>query len=596
MSRRKMEKPKNFKKTIKDFMAYIKQFVPMIILVLSLSFLGTTFQVLGPYKLKDLTDEINQGIPQFIAGQETINPIDMNAVYRIIIILALLYGIAFLISVLQGFSMARVTQNITKKMRTDINQKIAKLPIKYFDKVSYGDVLSRITNDVDTIGQAFNQSLVQIVTASTMFIGTLIMMFYTSWQLAIVAIISTSSGFLIMSLILRYSQGHFVTHQKSLGELNGHIEEIYSGHNVVRVSNAKDKSIQDFRIINDELRNSAWKSQFLSGLMMPLMQFIGNLGYVLVSIVGAYLALKQKISFGVIVAFMTYIRLFTQPLNQFAQSLNRLQSGVAAGERVFGFLNETEETEIVSDLRLENVKGHVEFKNLSFGYEENNLVIKDFNDEVMPGEKVAIVGPTGAGKTTLVNLLMRFYDFEDGDIFLDGISIKDIPKEEVRKQFSMVLQDSWIFEDTIANNIRFNQKEISQEDVIHASELAGLSHYINTLPKGYDTVLDDKEGLSDGQRQLLTIARAIALDAPILILDEATSSVDTRTEKLIQDAMDKLAKGRTSFVIAHRLSTIKNADKILVINEGEIVEKGTHESLLNLDGFYKELYQAQFDV
>lgn len=592
-----MKKTSNFKETIKNFLDYIGKYVPAIIVVLVLSTIGTILQVLGPDKLKLMTDEIAKGLPALVEGVPVLNEIDLEAVSKIGMTLALFYGISTLINLVQGYVMATITQSISKKMRTDINNKINRLPMKYFDKVSYGDVLSRITNDVDTIGQALNQSITTLVTATTMFFGTLIMMFYNSWILALTAVFTTSFGFGIMFFIIGKSQRFFRLQQASLGELNGHIEEVYSGHNIVKAYNAGEEAKENFETINTELENSAWKSQFLSGLMMPLMQFIGNLGFVAVSVVGAALAMRGDISFGVIVAFMTYIRLFTQPLSQIAQAANRLQSAVAAGDRVFEFLDETEERpDVMQDFVLKRVEGKVSFKNVSFGYDPEKPVIKNFNYDVSPGEKVAIVGPTGAGKTTLVNLLMRFYDLDEGDILIDGVSTQQIPRSEVRKQFAMVLQDTWIFEGTIKENIVFNQKNISDEVIVEACRTVGLDHFINTLPKGYDTVLSEKDGLSDGQKQMITIARAIVQDAPILILDEATSSVDTRTEKLIQVAMDKLMEGRTSFVIAHRLSTIKNADKILVMNHGEIVEKGSHEVLLNKGGFYANLYNSQFEV
>lgn len=592
-----MKKTSNFKKTIQNFLDYIGKYVPAIIVVLILSTIGTILQVLGPDKLKLMTDEIAKGLPALVEGVPVLNEIDLEAVSKIGMTLALFYGISTLINLVQGYVMATITQSISKKMRTDINNKINLLPMKYFDRVSYGDVLSRITNDVDTIGQALNQSITTLVTATTMFFGTLIMMFYNSWILALTAVFTTSFGFGIMFFIIGKSQRFFRLQQASLGELNGHIEEIYSGHNIVKAYNAGEEAKEKFETINTELENSAWKSQFLSGLMMPLMQFIGNLGFVAVSVVGAALAMRGDISFGVIVAFMTYIRLFTQPLSQIAQAANRLQSAVAAGDRVFEFLDEPEERpDMMQDFVLQRVEGKVSFENVYFGYDSEKPVIKDFNYDVNPGEKVAIVGPTGAGKTTLVNLLMRFYDLDKGDILIDGISTQQIPRSEVRKQFAMVLQDTWIFEGSIKENIVFNQENISDEEVVEACRTVGLDHFINTLPKGYDTVLSEKDSLSDGQKQMITIARAIVQDAPILILDEATSSVDTRTEKLIQVAMDKLMEGRTSFVIAHRLSTIKNADKILVMNHGEIVEKGSHDELLNKGGFYADLYNSQFEV
>ena len=597
MSRRKIEKPKNFKKTWKQLFVYIKEYIPVMVVILLFSVIASILQVLGPNKLKDLTNLIAEGLPQMIEGVPILNSIDLVAIRSVVLLLLTFYGVSAGIDFIRSFVMAGITQRITKKMRTEINHKIHKLPIKYFDSVSFGDVLSRITNDVDVIGQTLNQSIATLVSAVTMFFGTLIMMFYNSWILALVAISTTLIGFVLMFLIIKHSQKYFAQQQKSLGDLNGHIEEAYSGHNVIKAYNAGAQNVQDFKVINESLRQSAWKSQFLSGLMQPLMQFIGNFGYVAVSITGAALVMGGSISFGVVVAFMTYIRLFTQPLSQIAQATNRLQSAAAASERVFEFLQEQEEKD-ESNLRqiYPKVKGNVSFKDISFGYDKNNPILKNFSDEVKAGEKIAIVGPTGAGKTTLVNLLMRFYDVDSGIIEIDGFDIQKVPRNILREQFSMVLQDTWIFEGSIMENIRFNQEDISDETVIEACITAGIDHFINTLPNGYHTILKDQEGLSEGQKQLITIARAIVQDAPILILDEATSSVDTRTERLIQKAMDSLTEGRTSFVIAHRLSTIKNADKILVIDHGEIVEKGNHESLLNQNGFYADLYKSQFEM
>ncbi len=598
MSRsRKYEKPKDFKKTYWELIQYIRKYIPVIILVLVLSSVASLLQVMGPDKLKDLTNEIAKGLPMMVEGVPLLRSIDMQAVKKIVLILAGFYATSTLLNFIKSFVMASITQKISKQMRTEIIHKINKLPIKYFDKVSYGDVLSRVTNDVDTIGQTMNQSITNLVNAITMFIGTLFMMFYTSWILALTAVGTTIFGFMFMVLILMKSQRYFILQQQSLGQLNGHIEESYSGHNIIKSYNGGESVKENFNAINQSLRQSAWKAQFLSGMMQPIMQFIGNFGYVAVSIVGSALVIKGEISFGVIVAFMTYIRLFTQPLSQIAQSLNTLQSTAAAGERVFEFLNETEEKdESHLTTTLDDVKGDVVFNNITFGYDENKPVIKNFSDTVKAGEKVAIVGPTGAGKTTLVNLLMRFYEVDEGAIEIDGINTQLVPRGNLRSKFSMVLQDTWIFDGSILENIRFNQDNVSDEDVIEACKTAGLDHYINTLPLGYHTKLSEQEGLSDGQRQLITIARAIIQDAPILILDEATSSVDTRTERIIQEAMDQLTQGRTSFVIAHRLSTIVNADKILVMNHGEIVEKGNHKTLLEKGGFYAELYNSQFEM
>ena len=493
--------------------------------------------------------------------------------------------------------MINVANKYAKKLRTSISEKINKLPLKYFDKTSYGDVLSRITNDVDTIAQTLNQSISNLVSAITLFLGSIIMMFTTNYIMAITAILSSMIGFIIMGLILKNSQKYFNESQNQLGNLNGHIEEMYSAHNIIKIYNATEESNKEFDEINEKLYKSVRKSQFLSGLMPPIMGFIGNFGYVAVCITGALLVMNDKITFGVIVAFMLYIRLFTNPLNQIAQGVSSLQSAGAASERVFDFLEEIEMKKEESKKRLDKnkVKGNIEFKNIEFGYEEDKTVIKNFSAKVKHGQKIAIVGPTGAGKTTMVNLLMKFYDITKGDILIDNTSIKELTRENVHDLFTMVLQDTWIFNGTIKENIRYNNEKITEEEIEKVCKIVGLHHYIKTLPKGYDTVLNEIESLSSGQKQLLTIARAMLLDKPFLILDEATSSVDTRTEELVQEAMDKLSKDKTSFIIAHRLSTIKNADLILVMKEGNIIEQGSHEKLLKQNGFYAELYNSQFE-
>ncbi len=580
-------KAKDFKKTAKQLISYCKTYLPLIVIALILAMAGSVFNIAGPELLSQITDLITEGL---------MTTIDLDAVVNVAGFLAFLYGLGFFFNYIQGFIMATVTQRVSKNLRSDISTKINRLPLKYFDSNSTGDVLSRVTNDVDMIGQTMNQSLSTLVSAITMFVGTLIMMFYTNWIMAISAILSTIVGFALMTFIISKSQKYFAQQQTELGKLNGHIEEIYSGHNVVKVYNGEKKAKETFHEINTRLYNSAWKSQFLSGLMMPLMMFVGNFGYVVVCIVGALLAVNDAISFGVIVAFMIYIRLFTQPLTQLAQAATNLQSTAAASERVFEFLAEEElADEQEKTMRLKDAKGHVEFKNVRFGYSEDKIIINNFSACAKAGQKVAIVGPTGAGKTTLINLLMRFYEVSGGEILIDGVPTRQLTRENIHELFCMVLQDTWLFEGTIRENIVYSRKGVTHEEVEAACKAVGLYHFIQTLPMGYDTVLDDKANLSAGQKQLITIARAMVEDAPLLILDEATSSVDTRTEVLIQEAMDKLTVGKTSFVIAHRLSTIKNADLILVMKDGDIIESGNHRELLAKNGFYADLYNSQFE-
>lgn len=591
-----VEKSKDFKGTWVKLIKYSKSYLPMIIFALVAASVGTVLQIIGPDKLKDMTNEITKGLPALVNGQTVIGAIDLEAVVSIAIMLAFFYAGSAILNFIQSFLMATVTQKISRTMRTDISQKINRMPLKYFDRTSFGDVLSRVTNDVDAIGQTMNQSVGTLVSAITMFIGSLIMMFYTNWILALTAVLTSVIGFALMMLIMKKSQKYFTAQQEGLGNVNGHIEEIYSGHNIVKVYNGGKKAKNMFEEINKNLYDSAWKSQFLSGLMMPLMQFIGNFGYVAVCVIGAALAMKDFISFGVIVAFMMYIRLFTQPLSQMAQAANNLQRTAAAGERVFKFLEENElEDERHKTRTLHDVKGEVEFKHVRFGYVPGRIIIHDFSAKIKPGQKVAIVGPTGAGKSTIVNLLMRFYELDGGEILLDGTPISQVPRENVHEQFCMVLQDSWLFEGTIKENIIYSKQEITEEQVIDACKTVGLHHFIKTLPNGYNTVLNDKASLSEGQKQLITIARAMVQNAPLLILDEATSSVDTRTERIVQSAMDQLTVGRTSFVIAHRLSTIKNSDLILVMKDGDIIESGSHDELLKQGGFYSELYNSQFE-
>lgn len=589
------EKPKKFKKTLKEMVGYLKPYFPLILIAVVASVIATILQIIGPDKLKLITDEITKGLPKMVKGKPVLASVNMDNVKSITIMLVIFYGSSLLLNLLQRFIMADVTQKISKSFREKIAVKINKLPFSYFDNTTYGDILSRVTNDVDTISQSLNQSVGALLTSIVMLIGTVVMMIYNSGILTITTILSSLVGFVFITIIMKKSQKYFKEQQQNLGDINGQIEEVYTGHNVIKAYNAGARAVDEFEQTNTKLYTSAWKSQFLSGLMMPIMQFAGNFSYVMVCIVGGALAINGKISFGVIVAFMIYVRLFTNPLSDIAQSFNTLQRAAAAGERVFEFLNEKElEEENVTE-KLDRAKGEVEFKDVRFGYNPDKIIIKDFSVKVNPGEKIAIVGPTGAGKTTIVNLLMRFYEINDGQIFVDGIDTKKLSRENLRDQFCMVLQDSWVFEASVRENITFGEKDITDEELIDVCKRVNLDHFIRTLPNGYDTILNDKQSLSQGQLQLLTIARAMVSHAPMLILDEATSSVDTRTEIIVQDAMDELAKGRTSFVIAHRLSTIKNADLILVMKDGDIVEKGKHDELLARDGFYAQLYNAQFE-
>lgn len=589
------EKPKKFKKTLKEMVGYLKPYFPLILIAVVASVIATILQIIGPDKLKLITDEITKGLPKMVKGKPVLASVNMDNVKSITIMLIIFYGSSLLLNLLQRFIMADVTQKISKSFREKIAAKINKLPFSYFDNTTYGDILSRVTNDVDTISQSLNQSIGTLLTSIVMLLGTLVMMIYNSGILTITTILSSLVGFVFITIIMKKSQKYFKAQQQNLGDINGQIEEVYTGHNVIKAYNAGARAVDEFEQTNTKLYTSAWKSQFLSGLMMPIMQFAGNFSYVMVCIVGGALAINGKISFGVIVAFMIYVRLFTNPLADIAQSFNTLQRAAAAGERVFEFLNEDElEEENVTE-KLEKAKGEIEFKNVRFGYDPEKIIIKDFSVKVNPGEKIAIVGPTGAGKTTIVNLLMRFYEINDGQILIDGIDTKNLSRENLRDQFCMVLQDSWVFEASVRENITFGEKDITDEELIDVCKRVNLDHFIRTLPQGYDTILNDKQSLSQGQLQLLTIARAMVSHAPMLILDEATSSVDTRTEIIVQDAMDELAKGRTSFVIAHRLSTIKNADLILVMKDGDIVEKGKHDELLARDGFYAQLYNAQFE-
>lgn len=549
-------------------------------------------------KLKDSQDlsDLNK-LPKSI--YKVVKPqIDMTKVKELFYLLVFFYAISFIFGFIQEYIMTTVSNKYAQKLRSNINNKINKLPLKYFDSHETGDILSRITNDVDTINQNLDQSLATIIISLTLFIGSIIMMFVTNWIMAIAAIISSLIGFVFMALILSKSQKYFVQKQSQLGDLNGFIEEIYSGHNVVKVYNGSKEASEKFKKLNNKLYVSNYKSSYLSGLMGPFMGFIGNLGYVVVCIVGALLVIKGKITFGVIVAFIIYVRLFSTPLSRMGQAATSLQTCVAASERVFEFIEETEqsdESKLIKKLQKEDVKGSIEFKNVKFGYNDERIIIKDFSAKVKPGQKIALVGPTGAGKTTIVNLLMKFYEINGGDILIDGTSIKELTRENIHNLFCMVLQDTWLFSGTIKENVKFNSNA-TDEEIIDACKTVGVYHFIKTLPKGINATLDDNDTVSQGQKQLLTIARGMLENAPFLILDEATSNVDTRTEELVQKAMDKLTKGKTSFIIAHRLSTIKNADLILVMKDGNIIEQGTHEKLLKQKGFYAELYNSQFEL
>ena len=531
--------------------------------------------------------------------QKVIGPkMDMDKIKSIAILLACLYIISAIFSYIEGLSMIKVANGYAKKLRSSISEKINKLPLKFFDHNLSGDILSRVTNDVDTIAQSLNNSLSTLVSSITLFIGSIIMMFATNYIMAITAIVSSLIGFILMFIILNKSQRYFTARQRELGKLNGYIEEIYSGLNVVRSCNAKDETINEFDKLNDKLYDCNRKSQFLSGLMQPIMGFIGNFSYVAVCIVGALLVSKSVISFGVIVAFIMYVRLFTNPLSQIAQAMTSMQSTAAASERVFGLLEEVEmdsENDITKKLDKHKVKGNIEFKNVKFGYDKDKIIINDFTAKVKAGEKIAIVGPTGAGKTTMVNLLMKFYDINDGDILIDGTSIRELKRDNIHSLFTMVLQDTWLFNGTVKENIIYNQKNVSNKKVEDVCKVVGVDHFIKTLPNGYDSIISDNDSVSSGQRQLLTIARGMISDSPFLILDEATSNVDTRTEELVQKAMDKLMENKTSFIIAHRLSTIKNADLILVMKDGNIIEQGNHNELMKKNGFYANLYNSQFE-
>ena len=566
---------------------YIKGFQFPLLVAFVGAMLSSVITVYGPVKLKEITNLITEGMT---------SQIDLKAISNIALFLAILYGVGALLNYMQSFIISSVIQHFSKRLRTAIAEKINKLPLRYFDSHSQGDTLSRVTNDVDTVGQSLNQSLGTVISSSLLLIAVLFMMFYNNVVLSFVTIGSVLIGFVFVALIMGKSQRFFRAQQENLASVNGYVEEMYSGHNVIVSYNATEESKKAFKMLNTNLYNSMWKSQFISGIMMPLMIFTGNFGYVMVVLVGASMALNGDVTMGTIVAFMVYVRIFSQPLSQIAQGITTLQQASAAMGRVFEFLAEPEmENDEHKAQQLTTLKGDVAFDKVFFGYNPDRTIIHDFSANAKAGQKIAIVGPTGAGKTTIVNLLMKFYEIEKGRITIDGVDTKQMKRSEVHDAFSMVLQDTWLFEGTIKENLIYNQKNISDEAVVAAAKAVGVNHFIKTLPKGYDTVLDDTVSLSVGQKQLLTIARALLKDAPLLILDEATSSVDTRTEELIQKAMDKLMEGRTSFVIAHRLSTIRNADLILVMRNGNIIEQGNHDQLMEENGFYADLYNSQFD-
>ncbi len=573
----------------KEIIAHSKHLKLWLAISLVLAALGALLTIIGPNQLSKITDLISSSL----AGD-----IDLNAIGRISIVLLIIYGFSALFTYLEHFILSTVTLDFAKNLRNDLSKKINTVPMKYFGTTTYGDILSRITNDVSILQQALANSMPSMVSASVQFVGCLIMMFITEWRLALVAIFTTLLGFVIMALVMKNSQKYFGARQKNLGKLNGYIEEMYSGHDVVRISRANRMVKDEFAKLNEDLYLVDWKSQFLSGIMQPLMNVIGNLGYVIVCVFGTILVQQQVITFGVIIAFIMYVRLFTSPLTTIAQGMTQMQMAAAAGDHIFDFLQEEDLPEDpASPKSLAAPQGKVRFEHVRFSYPNNpdKIIIKDFSADVQPGQKVALVGPTGAGKTTMVNLLMRFFEINSGNIYIDDVSIKDMRRSAVHDMFSMVLQDSWIFEGTVRENLVYNKQGVGEEKLIEACKACGIYHFVETLPQGFDTVLDDTITLSAGQKQLLTIARAMIQNNPMLILDEATSSVDTRTEIITQKAMDALMKDRTSFVIAHRLSTIKNADLILVLNDGDIIEQGNHQQLLAQNGFYAQLYNSQFE-
>jgi ATP-binding cassette subfamily B protein len=588
------EKARDFKGTMRKLAAYLGQYKTALIAVAIVAALSTVANIAGPKILGQATTELFEGVMAQLSGA---GEIDFDAIGRIVLSVLALYVASTLFSYIQGWVMANISTDIAYRFRRDIAAKINRMPLKYFDTTTHGEVLSRITNDVDTVNQTLSQSLTQIITSTFTVVGVLVMMLSISWLMTLVALLMIPLSLAIVGLVVGRSQKYFKQQQDYLGHVNGHIEEMYGGHVVMKAFNGEAKSIAKFDAFNTPLHEAAWKSQFLSGLMMPLMLFVGNLGYVAVAILGGWLAVRNAITVGDIQAFIQYVRSFTQPITQLANISNVLQQTAAAAERVFEFLAEPEEiVETEEPAKLKKVEGHVEFKDVHFGYTPDKVVINDFCAEALPGQKIAIVGPTGAGKTTMVKLLMRFYDVNDGAILVEGHDIRDFTRHDLRKMFAMVLQDTWLYNGTIMENIRYGRPDATDDEVVAAAQTAHVDHFIHTLPDGYQMELNEEaSNISQGQKQLLTIARAILADPRILILDEATSSVDTRTEVLIQQAMDKLMAGRTSFIIAHRLSTIRNADLILVMDEGDIVEQGTHAELLARNGFYAELYNSQFE-
>lgn len=589
------EKAKDFKGTMKKLISYLNPYKVAMIFVLVFAIGSSIFNIVGPKILGNATTKIYEGLVNKVSNNGL--GIDFDGIFRILSMLACLYVISALFSFIQTFITSDISQKVSYNLRKSISEKINKLPLNYYDKKTNGEVLSRVTNDVDAISQNLNQILSQMITAATTMIGVLVMMLSISVTMTIVSLVVIPISLIMIALVVKKSQKYFRSQQEYLGHTNGHIEEMYSGHNIMKAFNGEEEAIKEFNKLSDTLYHSAWKSQFLSGMMMPIMTFIGNLGYVIVAIMGGFLAIRNKIQVGDILAFIQYVRSFMQPIAQTAQIANVMQQTAAAAERVFEFLEEDEVVEDVENpISTEGIKGAVEFENVKFGYNEDKIIIKDFSINIKPGQKVAIVGPTGAGKTTIVKLLMRFYELNAGKILIDGHDYRDFTRNDLRKVFGMVLQDTWLFNGSIMENIRYGRLEASDEEVIEAAKLAHAHHFIKTLADGYNMEINEEaDNISQGQKQLLTIARAILSDPKILILDEATSSVDTRTEVLIQQAMENLMEGRTSFIIAHRLSTIKNADVILVMKDGDIVEQGNHEELLKSKGFYSELYNSQFE-